>query len=114
ISLSGFWGLPFGRGRRSATHTNKVVGGMIDGCRMNWLLRYTSGNPIGGISAVNTCGTLLVDHQTRDQWWNNSKNCWKGNPSYLIRTVEDRYAWLRQMDNITVNLSAGKEFVLTE
>jgi hypothetical protein len=28
--------------------------------------------------------------------------------------VEDRYAWLRQMDIITVNLAASKEFAVTE
>ena len=40
--------------------------------------------------------------------------CWRGNPSYQPRVVEDRYAWLRQMDNITVNLAASKTFSLRE
>jgi hypothetical protein len=114
ISFSGIWALPFGRGRHFASHGNKVVGAVVGGWRMNWLFRYTSGNPIAGINAINTCGPLLVDDQSRDRWWNNTKSCWKANPSYTLRTVEDRYAWLRQMDNITVNLAAGKEFAVTE
>jgi hypothetical protein len=115
ISLSGFWSLPLGRGRHFRANPNKVVGAVVGGWRMNWLIRYTSGNPINGINAVNTCGTLLVDDQARDRWWNNDvKGCWKANPSYTIRTVEDRYAWLRQMDNITVNLAASKEFAVTD
>jgi hypothetical protein len=32
----------------------------------------------------------------------------------MPRVVEDRYAWLRQMDNQTVNLAAAKEFAVTE
>lgn len=32
----------------------------------------------------------------------------------MPRAVEDRYAWLRQMDNITVNLAASKEFNVRE
>jgi len=55
-----------------------------------------------------------VPDQTRDRWWNNDKSCWRSNPSYAFRVVPDRYAWLRQMDNITVNLAASKTFTVTE
>ncbi|HTM49225.1 MAG TPA: TonB-dependent receptor [Bryobacteraceae bacterium] len=115
ISLSGFWGLPFGKGRHFAAHSNKMATAFIGGWRVNWTFRYTSGNPIAGINAQNTCGgALLLESQSHDRWWNNDKSCWKANPSYWIRNVEDRYAWLRQMDNITVNMAAAKEFPLTE
>ena len=114
ISFSGVWDVPFGRGRYFASHTNKVVGGIIGGWRMNWVYRFTSGNPIAGINAQNSCGFLLLENQTRDHWWNNDPACWKGNPSYWLRNVENRYAWLRQMDNITVNLAASKTFTVTE
>jgi hypothetical protein len=69
---------------------------------------------VGGINAVNTCGTLLVDDQSHDRWFNNTKTCWKGNPGYMPRVVEDRYAWLRWQDNTTVNLAANKDFQLSE
>ncbi|MGH9723255.1 MAG: hypothetical protein ACRD8O_23845, partial [Bryobacteraceae bacterium] len=114
ISFSGIWDLPFGRGRRFAARPNKVVGGVIGGWTMNWLFRYTSGNPIGGINAVNACGTLLVENQTPGRWWNNDRTCWRGNPGYSLRVVEDRYAWLRQMDNITVNFAGSKSFQVAE
>jgi hypothetical protein len=113
ISFSGIWDLPFGRGRHFAVK-NKALGGVIGGWTTNWVYRYTSGNPIGGINAVNTCGTLVVDDQSHDRWWNNTKGCWRGNPAYMPRVVEDRYAWLRQMDNITVNLAASKSFPVRE
>jgi hypothetical protein len=114
ISYSGIWDLPFGRGRHFAKRPNRTVGGIIGGWRLNWVYRYTSGNPVAGINAVNSCDVLLVPDQTRDRWWNNDKSCWRGNPSYSFRVVPDRYAWLRQMDNITVNLAASKTFTVTE
>lgn len=114
IALSGVWALPFGRGRYFLTRTNRVVSGVTGGWTLNWSYRFTSGNPVGGINAVNRCGTLLVDEQTHDRQWNNTSSCWGGNPSYMPRVVEDRYAWLRQMDNETVNLAAAKEFTLSE
>jgi hypothetical protein len=69
---------------------------------------------VGGINAVNKCGNLLVDDQSHDRWWNNTATCWAGNPSYMPRVVEDRYAWLRWADNSTVNLAASKTFRLKE
>ncbi len=114
ISFSGIWDVPFGRGRHFTLKSSKVLGAVAGGWAINWVYRFTSGNPIAGINATNTCGTLLVDDQSHDRWWNNTRSCWKGNPSYQGRIIEDRYAWLRQMDNITVNLAASKTFNLTE
>ncbi|MBS1829549.1 MAG: TonB-dependent receptor [Acidobacteria bacterium] len=113
ISFSGIYSLPFGRGRHFVFRS-KLADRAAGGWRVNWVYRYTSGNPIAGINAVNTCGTLLVDDQSRNRWWNNDRTCWRGNPAYMPRAVEDRYAWLRQMDNITVNLAASKEFNIRE
>jgi hypothetical protein len=91
-----------------------VVGGIAGGWRVNWVYRYSSGNPVGGINAINNCGSLLVDDQSRDRWWNNTSGCWRGNPGYTIRSVEERYAWLRHMENSTLNLAAAKTFTVTE
>jgi hypothetical protein len=113
VAISGVWSLPFGSGRYF-NPSNKVVGGAIGGWMMNWAYRYTSGTPVNGINAVNTCGTLLLDNQSHDHWWNNDKSCWKGNPGYMPRVVPDRYAWLRWQDNTTVNLAANKTFRLKE
>jgi hypothetical protein len=115
ISLSGVWAVPFGKGRhflRSGNH--KLLNGVVGGWTLNWVYRFTSGNPIAGVNAINGCGDLLVASQTKDRWWNNDRTCWRGNPAYMLRVVEDRYAWLRQMDNITTNLAAAKTFQVTE
>jgi hypothetical protein len=113
LAISGVWSLPFGKGRHFGT-PNKFVDALIGGWSTNWSYRYTSGTPVGGINAVNKCGTLLVDNQSHDRWWNNTSSCWGGNPGYMPRVVEDRYAWLRWQDNSTVNLATSKTFVLHE
>jgi hypothetical protein len=113
LAISGVWSLPFGKGRHFAPGS-KVLDAVIGGWSTNWAYRYTSGTPVGGINAVNKCGTLLVDDQSHDRWWNNTTSCWAGNPSYMPRVVEDRYAWLRWQDNSTVNLAASKTFRLRD
>ena len=66
------------------------------------------------MDVVSYCPNLLVADQTHNQWFNNTKGCYKSRPSYTLRTAPDRYAWLRQMDNTTVNLAAAKNFQMTE
>ena len=115
IAFTGVWDLPVGKGRRFLSSTNKVLDHVIGGWTINWIYRFTSGNPVNGIDAVTYCTDLLVPDQTHDHWFNNSKSCgYKGRPSYTLRAVPDRYAWLRQMDNTTVNLAGSKNFQLTE
>ena len=115
IALSGVWDLPVGKGRHFFAAPNKVLSHVISGWTMNYIYRYTSGNPVGGINAVSSCPNLLVENQTKDRWFNNDKSCgYRSLASYVPRTVPDRYAWLRQMDNVSVNLAAAKTFALTE
>jgi hypothetical protein len=114
LSLSGVWDLPFGKGRHFLSHANKVVNGALGGWTMNLIYRYNSGNPVNGIDDMSYCSNLLVADQVHDQWFNNTKSCYKARASYTLRNVPDRYAWLRQMDNTTVSVAGSKTFMLTE
>jgi hypothetical protein len=114
VTLSGVWDLPFGRGRHLLPHANRLVDGIAGGWTLNFIYRYNSGNPVAGMDTVDSCVELLVPEQVHDQWFNNTKSCYKARPSYTLRNVPDRYAWLRQMDNTTVNLAGAKTFLLTE
>jgi hypothetical protein len=115
IAFTGVWDVPVGKGRHFLSAPNKVVDRIIGGWTINWIYRFTSGNPVNGIDAIDYCPSLLIPNQTHDQWFNNAKSCgFKGRPGYTLRTVPDRYAWLRQMDNVTVNLAGSKNFQLTE
>ncbi len=114
LSLSGVWDLPFGRRRHYLANAGPVLNAMAGGWTLNLIYRYNSGNPVGGIDAVSTCPNFLLPEQTSDRWFENNKSCYKGRPSYTLRVAPDRYPWLRQMDNTTVNLAGAKDFQLTE
>jgi hypothetical protein len=114
LSLSGVWDLPIGKGRHFLTVTNRFVNGAIGDWTINFIYRYTSGNPVAGLDVVSSCDTLFVDNQVHDQWFNNSRSCYKSRANYTLRVAPDRYPWLRQMDNTTVNLAGAKSFALSE
>ncbi len=115
ISYSGVWDLPFGKGRHFLPRPNKALDPFVSGWTVNWIYRYTSGNPVAGIDAQSDCPSLLVENQTNDRWFNNDKSCnYRGRASYTPRVVPDRYAWLRQMDNLSMNVAAAKTFRVTE
>ena len=115
ISYSGVWDIPFGKGRHFASKPNKVLDPVISGWTVNWIYRFTSGNPVAGIDAQSNCPDLVVENQTKDHWFNNDKSCnYRARALYTLRTTPDRYAWLRQMDNLTINLAAAKTFAVTE
>jgi len=114
LSLSGIWDLPFGKGRHYLTGASKFVDGVIGGWTLNLIYRYTSGIPVSGMDVVFSCSDLFVAGQVHDQWFNNTKSCYKSRAAYTLRTAPDRYPWLRQMDNTTVNLAGSKTFQLSE
>jgi hypothetical protein len=106
--------MPFGRHRAFASHANRWADGVIGGWTMNYIFTFNSGIPVGGINTLFSCDTLLTTDQTHDHWFNDTKSCFRGLPNYVLRTVPDRYPWLRQMDNTTMNLSIVKTFTVTE
>ena len=115
IAFSGVYDMPFGRGRAFASGVNRWINGVIGGWTMNYIFTYNSGIPVAGINTLFSCDSYLTTDQTHDHWLNNTKACYKGYPnSYYLRTVPDRFPWLRQMDNMTTNLSLVKTFNITE
>jgi hypothetical protein len=115
VAFSGVWSLPFGRGRAFASTANAWVNGVIGGWTMNYIFTFNSGIPVAGINTLFLCDTYLTTDQSHDHWFNNTKSCYKGFPnSYYLRTMPDRFPWLRQMDNTTMNLSITKDFSITE
>jgi hypothetical protein len=112
IAFSGVWDVPFGKNRHFFNNPNPIVDKIISGWNINWIYRYTSGIPVAGINTLFSCDSYLVDNQVHDRWFNNTTSCYKGLPSYTLRTMPDRFPWLRQMDNLNVNLAVVKDFRL--
>jgi hypothetical protein len=115
VSLSGIWDLPVGKGRHFLNGASRPIDAVVGGWSFTLIYRYNSGNPVNGIDAQFTCAeNLLLPEQTHDQWFFDTKSCYKGRASFTLRVAPDRYPWLRQMDNTTVNFSGAKTFSLTE
>jgi hypothetical protein len=115
IAYNGVWMIPFGKGRHYLSHTPKAIAPIVDGWQASWTYRFTSGLAVAGMNYLYKCpDSMLVDDQSHDHWFNNTASCWAGWPSYTIRTIPDRYAWLRQMDNSTLNVAMNKTFSITE
>ena len=114
ISWSGVWDLPFGKGRAFLQNTNKFVNGAIGGWNMNFIYRFTSGNPVSAMDVQYLCPALLLDDQTRTHWFNNDRTCYRSRASYTLRTQQLRFPWLRQMDNLSVSLAGSKNFRINE
>lgn len=115
IAYNGVWMIPFGKGRHYLANRAKFFGPIIDGWQTSWTYRFTSGVPVAGMNYLYKCAdSMLVTDQSHDHWFNNNASCWASLPSYTIRTVPDRYAWLRQMDNSTLNVAMNKTFFLSE
>jgi len=115
MSFSGVWDMPFGRKRAIAANANRWVDGVIGGWSLNYIFTFNSGIPVAGINTLFSCDSYLTDNQTHDHWFNNTKSCYKAFPNgYYLRTMPDRFPWLRQMDNMTTNLSIAKTFTVTE
>ena len=115
IAYSGVWMIPFGKGRHFLPHVPKALAPAVDGWQASWTYRFTSGLPVSGMNYLYKCAdSMLTPDQSHNHWFNNTAACWAGLPTYTIRTVDDRYAWLRQMDNSTLNVAMNKTFYLTE
>jgi len=115
VAFSGVWMIPVGEKRHFASHPNKVISGIISGWQASWTYRYTSGVPVSAMNYWYKCtDSMLTTDQNHDHWFNNNGSCWASWPSYTMRTIPDRYAWLRQMDNSTLNVAMNKTFSITE
>ena len=115
VGYSGVWQIPFGKQRHFLPAPPKVLAPVVNGWQVSWTYRYNSGYPVAGMNYQYRCAnSLLLPDQTHDQWFNDSSSCWAALPNYTLRTVDDRYAWLRQMDNSTLNLAMNKMFFISE
>jgi len=114
IAFSGVWDVPFGRKRALYRNPGPVMDKLVSGWTVNWIYRFTAGNPVPWMNVQYGCGSYLVENQTRDRWFNNDVSCYRSWPSYTYSNFPDRFPWLRQMDLSSANLAASKTFTLSE
>ena len=114
IAFSGVWDIPFGKGRHWLTSPNKYLKPFIEGWTASWIYRFTSGVPVSAMNVQYLCSSVLTENQSHDHWFNNDPKCYRNLPNYTLRTIPDRFAWLRQMDNPRLDVSTSKTFPIHE
>jgi len=96
FAFSGVWDVPFGKGRHFGNSVHGIADKIISGWRMDYILTYISGSPVGLPNAVNYCGdythykdpaTGQFTGQTPNHWFNNDPKCYANFPSNSINTA---------------------------
>jgi hypothetical protein len=52
--------------------------------------------------------------QTPDHWFNNDPTCYKGWPSYTLKTNQDRFPNIRNMSRPNLNMTIARTFRVRE
>lgn len=125
LTVSGIFGLPFGKGQRLSSH-NSIVDNIIGGWQLQGVYSYQVGFPISfgsfNITSGATSGDLFYNggtvaipsaNQTTAMWFNTSVFS-SSTPANHLRTLPFRFSNIRR-DNINnVDLSLMKNTRITE
>ncbi|MCU1260477.1 MAG: hypothetical protein JWO80_3362 [Bryobacterales bacterium] len=114
VAFSGVWDLPIGRGTHLLNTNNRLVDGAFGGWSFDWIYTYSSGYPTGVPNALFTCASYTVQNQTANQYFNNDKSCYHDYTSYSLRSVPDRFAWIRDPFKPQLNIALQKTFKFSE
>ena len=115
FGLAGYWELPIGWGRKWMSNVGRLAGAFTNGWSVDWILTYYSGYPVAKPDAVFLCDSYFAPGgQTTERWFNNDPKCYQARPLYSLRTVEDRFANLRNPAAPQLSVSVEKTFWLSE
>jgi hypothetical protein len=124
LAISNVWELPFGRGRRFASHISRPLDLALGGWVFNGISTYSSGMPfsvhVSNTSSINAdfnnvrpdkVGNPHLSHPNRTLWYNPAAYT---APQQLYRDGNVRRNSLRGPAEVLVNLSLAKSFTLVE
>lgn len=114
FAFSGVWDLPFGKGKRFGNSNNPVISRLTSNWTLDWIYTYYSGYPTGKPGANFGCAQWKTTNQSYDQWFNNDPSCWKSNPSYTLRTYDDRFSNIRNPSAPQINIAVAKSIPFSE
>jgi hypothetical protein len=82
LNLHGIWDLPFGKGQRFGGNVHGAPGKLASGWRVDYILSYISGFPVGLPNLINSCGKWENgDAQNQYHWFNNDPSCYAQFPA---------------------------------
>jgi len=76
VAISGVWDVPFGKGRRFASGLNGVGDKIASGWRIDYIIQYVSGQPVGLPNLINYCGQWSATNPSQSSWFNNNASCY--------------------------------------
>ncbi len=81
LAFSGIWDVPFGKGRRFGNSVSGVADKFVSGWRIDYLIQYVSGQPVGLPNLINYCGQWTATNPSQSSWFNNNSSCYAQWPS---------------------------------
>jgi hypothetical protein len=103
--------LPFGKGRKFMTNTNRVIDGIFGGWSLSGLFAYNSGQFLRfGGNLVD--GDPSLDHPTKERMFDTSK--FQRLPAFTRRTNPLQYDGVKSMRFKNVDLTLAKTFKIVE
>lgn len=121
LTWTGVWDLPFGAGSKYiATHPGKVLGRIINGWRLGWVVSEASGLPVGISNNWNLSSHSFTPDggPTFGQWLYNCngapESCWQSRPSNGQGNQPDRISSLRMYSVPDLDMSIEKHIPITE
>ena len=121
FTFAGEWDMPMGRGAKYIfAHPSRVLGGVVNDWRMDWIFSDESGTPIGipNVWFVGNHGFVPSGGSTFSQWIYNCnglpKACYTPIPTFGQGNQPDRVGYLRSPYIPNLDLSLQKDFMLTE
>jgi hypothetical protein len=81
LDFSGVWDLPFGKGRKFGGGVKGVADKIVSGWRIDYLIQYVSGEPLGLPNLINYCGQWASSNPSQYSYFNNNASCYAQWPS---------------------------------
>lgn len=114
VGINGSYELPFGRGKRFLNSGNAVSNGVFGGWTVNGLIRLQSGMPTTFPSNAEPVSGVdpIPSDQNIDQWY--TVGSFRTLAPFTLRRFSNRYGSLRNPPIRNFDLSAFKNFTITE
>jgi hypothetical protein len=81
IAFSGVWDPPIGKNRRFFSGAQGIGDKIASGWRVDYMVQYVSGQPVGLPNLINYCGVWTAANQSQSAWFNNNSSCYAQWPS---------------------------------
>lgn len=117
FNFTALWPVPIGRGSPFFRSAHGILGGVINGWRVDAMYYYHTGPPLAvpaaGLSGAPGCTSYRpVGGQTEAHWFNNDPNCYVNLQPWQARTTPLYLSYLRDPATSQMEAALQKRFAL--